>query len=50
MLPKQLDENPAGDRTSERERSERQSYPGGPIIAQHSARPKDKCAKNDAKN
>jgi len=29
MLPKQSDENPAGDRASERERSERQSYPPG---------------------
>ena len=29
MLPKQLDENPAGDRTYERERSEWQSYPAG---------------------
>src|SRR4029077_11633238 len=50
ILPKQLDENPAGDRTSARERSEWQSSPGGPVIPQHSARPKNKCAKNDAKN
>src|SRR6476659_10977636 len=48
MLPKQSDENPAGDRASKRERNERQSYPGGPIVPQYSAGPKDKCAKNDA--
>ncbi len=50
MLPKQLDENPARDRTSERERSEWQSYPGKPVVPQHSAQPKNKYAKNDAKN
>jgi hypothetical protein len=48
MLPKQLDENPARDCTSKGERSQRPSYPGGPIAPQHSAGPKDKCAKNDA--
>ena len=50
MLPKQLDENPAGDRTSERKRCEWESDPGEPVIPQHSARPKNKYAKNDAKN
>jgi hypothetical protein len=42
MLPKQLDENPAGDRTSKRERSEWQNHLCGPVIAEHSARPQDK--------
>src|SRR6266496_93711 len=50
MLPKQLDENPASDRTRQRERSEQQSQPGWPVIGQHSAFPEDKCAKGKTKN
>ena len=34
--PRNIWTNPAGDRTSERERSEWQSYSGGPVIPQHS--------------
>jgi len=45
-----MDENPAKDRTSKRERGQRQGYSGWPVIAEHSARPKNNCTNNDAKN
>jgi hypothetical protein len=50
MFPKQLDESPADDRTTECECSEQESYRGGPVIPRHSVCPQDKCAKRDAKN
>jgi len=50
MLLKQPNENPAGESARQRERNEKEGQPAQPVIGQHSALPKDECAKGQAES